>query len=64
MDGNLNKLVLCCFCGESVSLKVAVILDIRINVNSEETQSLFAHKNHFFEKIHKTIPLHPDFFDT
>lgn len=63
MDGNLNNKVVCCFCGEGLFLKEAAILTIQPNIQSEEKQQLFCHKNHLVEKMDKSIFLHPDFFD-
>ena len=62
MDGYSNNVV-CCFCGDSLPLENAIILNVQPNSNSEEVQKSFAHKQHFTEKIIRTIPLHPDFFD-
>lgn len=62
MDGISNNNVVCCFCGESVTLKEAAILAVRPNIDSEETQQLFSHKHHLVEKMHKSVVLHPDFF--
>jgi|GEM_PF-1991954 len=59
---NIEKVV-CCFCGETLLLKDAVILSIQINIQIGETQQLFCHKNHFIALIDKSIPLHPDLFD-
>ena len=65
MDGQFNKNseVICCFCGKSVFVRDAVVLNVQPNIESEEIQNFFAHKEHFAEKIHKSIPLHPDFFE-
>ncbi len=63
MDGNLNNKVICCFCGEEILLEEASILTIQPNIKSEEKQNLFCHKNHLVERIVKSIPLHPDFFE-
>ena len=65
MDAQFNKNseVICCFCGKSLLIKDAVILNVQPCLESEEVQSLFAHRQHFVEKINKAIPLHPDFFD-
>jgi hypothetical protein len=62
MDGNLNDIVVCCFCGESLLLKEAAILIVQPNILNEEKQQLFCHRNHLIEKLDKTIILHPDFF--
>lgn len=64
MDGNFkNKEVICCFCGEALLLINAAVITIKPRVDSEEIQELYCHKNHLVEKIDKSIPLHPDFFD-
>lgn len=65
MDGQFNKNseVTCCFCGESLFLKDAVVLNVQPSIESEEIQSFFSHKKHFTEKINKSILLHPDFFE-
>jgi len=65
MDGQLNNNVevTCCFCGEGLSLKEAVVLTIQLHLQSDEKQHLFCHKNHLVERIIKSIPLHPDFFE-
>ena len=65
MDGQFNKNseVICCFCGESLFLKDAVVLNVQSSFESDETQSFFSHREHFVEKIVKSIPLHPDFYD-
>jgi hypothetical protein len=63
MDGNLNNKVACCFCGESLELRDATILNVQTNLDNDETQQLFCHKDHFLERIHKSIYLHPDFFE-
>ena len=65
MDGQFNKNseVICCFCGKSLFLKDAVVLNVQTSVESDEIQNFFSHKEHFVEKIDKSIPLYPDFFD-
>ncbi|MGB4415797.1 MAG: hypothetical protein WBI53_13055 [Paludibacter sp.] len=63
MDGNLNNNVICCFCGEELPFEEAAVLTIQPNIKSEEKQNLFCHKNHLVERVIKSIPLHPDFFD-
>jgi hypothetical protein len=65
MDGQLNSNseVMCCFCGNYLLLKDALVLSIYPNIESEESQQLFSHKNHFVERIVKDIPLHLDFFE-
>jgi hypothetical protein len=61
---NKNETAICCFCGKQVLLKEAVILSVQINIESNEIQYLFCHKEHFVEKIDKSIILHPDLVDT
>lgn len=66
MDGNSNNIyekVVCCFCGATLYLKDAAILIVQANFQNDEKQQLFCHKNHFAERIDKSIPLHPDFFE-
>lgn len=65
MDGQLNNNseVMCCFCGNYLPLKDALVLSIYPNIESKESQQLFCHKNHLVERIVKSIPLHPDFFE-
>jgi hypothetical protein len=63
MDGNLNEEVVCCFCGEMLLLREAVILNVQPDIQSDESQNLFCHRNHFIANIHKSIILHPDLFD-
>jgi len=64
MDGNYSaEKVVCCFCGEEVLLGEAVILNVQANIQSEEIQRLFCHKNHFTERINSSIPLYLEFED-
>lgn len=65
MDGQLNSSleVKCCFCGNYLPIKKALVLSVYPNIESEESQQLFSHKDYFVEKVVKCIPLHPDFFE-
>lgn len=65
MGGAVDKNfeVVCCFCGDGLFAKEAMILNVQPNIESNEIQQLFAYKKHFIEKINKSIPLHPDFFE-
>ena len=66
MDGISNKMsekVICCFCGEYLPIKNAAVIIVQPSVESQETQQLFCHKKHLIERINKSVPLHPDFFD-
>lgn len=62
MDGNLNNLVMCCFCGEAISIDEAVVLTVQSNYKNDERQQLFSHKACFTERVSKSVVLHPDFF--
>lgn len=65
MDGQFNKNseVMCCFCGNYLPIKNALVLSVYPNLESEESQNLFSHKSHFVERLVKSIPLHPDFYE-
>ena len=63
MVGNYNTKLVCCFCGETVSSNEAVFINIFPSVEIDEEQKLFSHKKCFVKTIHKSIILHPDFFD-
>jgi len=65
MDGQFNKNteVTCCFCGKSLFVKDAIVLNVQPSIESDEIQTFFSHKEHFVERIDKSIPLHPDFFE-
>ena len=64
MAGRLNNTeVVCCFCGASLNINEALIITIRPNVSSEDTQNLFSHRFHLIEHLHKSIILHPDIFE-
>ncbi len=62
-QSNNNLEVMCCFCGNYLPISKALVLSIVPTICSEESQQLFSHKNHFVEKVVKSIPLHPDFFE-
>ena len=64
MDGQQGNMeVTCCFCGEGLLLKDAAVITIQPNIESDEVQQLFCHKNHLIERIDKSIILHPDLYD-
>jgi len=64
MDGKLNNTeVVCCFCGESLDINEAVIITIKPNISSDETQNLFSHRMHLIEHLDKSVILHPDIFE-
>lgn len=63
MGGKLNNNVICCFCGESLSLSDAAVLLVKFNMDSDESQQLFCHREHLVRCLDKSIFLHPDFYE-
>jgi hypothetical protein len=63
MAGNYNSKLVCCFCGEIVISKEAVFINVFPSIEIDEEQKLFSHKKCFAKTIHKSIFLHPDFFE-
>ena len=63
MDGNYNMKLVCCFCGDTVFSQEAVFLNVFPSIKIDEEQKLFSHKKCFVRAIHKSIILHPDFFE-
>ena len=55
MDG-IYKEVICCFCGNSLEIDLAVLLLMYPNINAEETQQFYCHKNCLNERLHESIP--------
>jgi hypothetical protein len=62
MDGIKDE-VCCCFCGRWLSDQIAVRIEVSTVEMGDESQVLFAHKTCLSEKIHPSVPLHPDLFD-
>jgi len=60
MDGNKEQMVVCCFCGDSLELKEAVRIIVYPLIDQDESQELFAHREHLVEKLYPSVPLHPD----
>lgn len=60
---NNDSEVMCCFCGNYLPINNSLVLNVYPKIDSDESQSLFSHKSHFVEKLVKSIPLHPDFFE-
>lgn len=64
MDGTYNNEdkieVICCFCEKALPFHEAMIINVQSKVNSEETQQLFCHKEHFIEKLDKSVLLYID----
>ncbi len=63
MDGSFNDNVMCCFCGDTVSMDKAAVLTIQSSLKNDEKQQLFCHRTCLVEKVDKSVILHPDFFD-
>jgi hypothetical protein len=57
-----DQRVICCFCGIGLPLEIAIVLNIKPNIKSTESQQLFSHKEHFIHLVKNNVPLHPDFF--
>jgi hypothetical protein len=55
-----NTGVVCCFCTLSLPYNQAVVLNVFQVSDSEETQSFFSHKKCLNDRIHPSIPRHPD----
>jgi hypothetical protein len=60
MDSNKERMVVCCFCGDSLELKEAVRLIVYPLIDQDESQELFAHREHLVAKLYPSVPLHPD----
>ena len=52
--------VVCCFCGKPLSYHDEKVINVKSNIKSEEVQQLFCHKEHFIEKLDKSVPLYID----
>jgi len=63
MTNNTENIVVCCFCGDSLTLESSVQLSIFFDNNSDETQGLFCHKKCLDKSLHKSVTRHPDIFD-
>lgn len=61
MDG--NELVTCCFTGLPLKYEEAVMLQVFPTLYHEESQQLFCHRDHLLERLHKSVPVHPDLLD-
>lgn len=55
-----NNLVMCCFCGESINLDLAVQIEIKPSLISDETQAVYCHRKCIDRMLHKNVPRHPD----
>jgi hypothetical protein len=60
MDGNK---VICCFCGKNMEMFESVSIQIFPIFNKDESQQLFCHKKCLVEKLHKSIPIHPELLE-
>ena len=55
--------VTCCFCGVSLTWEEAIPMTIRPSEDIEEQQFLFCHKKCLNDRLHPSIPRHPDLVD-
>ena len=53
----------CCFCGQAILSNGIVQLRATTQEMGDEVQLLYAHKTHFRESLHSSIPLHPNFVE-
>jgi hypothetical protein len=51
---------MCCFCGNSLNMEDAVVLSILPNIEAEEAQTLYCHKQHLLERLDKSVSLYLD----
>jgi hypothetical protein len=63
MGGIKDEEVCCCFCGRWLSAQTAVRMEVSTVEMGDESQVLFAHKACLSEKIHSSVPLHPDLLE-
>lgn len=59
MDGTYEPVV-CCFCGNALDIKSAVVLLMHENIEEEEAQQLYCHKKCINERLHESIPRYVD----
>lgn len=57
---NGNEEVVCCFCGKSLEIEKAVLIQVFPVMNDKESQQLFCHRICMDELLHKSIPRHPE----
>ena len=63
MDGDNQMRVCCCFCGLFLPHADAVQLIASMGGMDGEQQNLFVHKRCLVERLHPSVPLHPDLYD-
>jgi hypothetical protein len=51
---------MCCFCGENLDLDIAIQISIFLSQDSDESQTLFSHKQCLNNTLHKSVIMHPN----
>ena len=59
----IEQVVMCCFCGNSLSFSDAIQLTIIIDKNSGESQTIFSHKECLNKQLHKSVVRYTDLLD-
>jgi len=52
--------VVCCFCGTKMDVNDATIIVVYPTIKSDEGQQFFCHKEHFVEKLDKSVIFYLD----
>lgn len=52
--------VTCCFCGRPLAEDRAVLLAVHPTRDRQESQTLYAHRRCLSERLHPSVPQHPD----
>lgn len=55
-----SLVVTCCFCGNSLQAERAVVLAVYPSPDREESQTLYAHHRCLSQRLHASVPQHPD----
>ncbi len=63
MTGQNESKACCSFCGSWIIDEDLVQLLLSFKEAEEEHQTLFAHKKCLAERIHPSVPLHPELMD-
>jgi hypothetical protein len=63
MDEHISCAVMCCFCGKEMNYSKAVLLTVRPDAETLESQQLFCHKKCLVNAVTSSVVLHPDFSD-
>lgn len=63
MKEKKDNTVMCCFCSDSLPFENAIQLTIIIDKNTDESQTVFCHKQCLDKALHKSVPRHPDLIE-